>query len=121
MYRIAKFLLTALITVLLSTYSITACAVHSKNMNGSINGVVTDEAGRPIEGVGVGIDQTTAQGPIREILPVTNEEGKFAWPALPPGTYTLRASKSGYKSQTQTVEVKDDETAKVEFKLQRDN
>jgi hypothetical protein len=85
--------------------------------SGKIEGVVTDESRRPLKGVGVGIDKTTAQGPIQEILPVTNDEGRFLWTDLPPGTYTLRAVKEGYRPQTFTVEVRDGETAKVEVVL----
>lgn len=95
--------------------ALTACAVPA---SGKIEGVVRDESRRPIKGVGVGIDKTTAQGPIQEILPVTNDEGRFLWTDLPPGTYTLRAVKAGYQTQTFTVEVGDGETAKVEVVMQ---
>jgi len=120
MSRFSKLLLFCAAFALLLSYTTIACATHPANMN-SIEGKVTDETHRPIQGVGIGIDHTTAKGPIPELLPISNEEGKFAWPALPPGTYTLRATLDGYQSQTQTVEVKEGATAKVEFVLQRAN
>lgn len=123
MNKLSSFILCALATALLVLGTVTACAVTSsdggphRHANGRIEGTVTDAARRPLQGATVGIDRTTAQGPIREILPVTNEEGRFVWPDLPPGTYTLRAAHAGYKDATREVEVKGDETTQVEFVL----
>lgn len=106
------FVLATLVSLGLS--ALTACALPAP---GKIEGVVTDESRRPLKDVGIGIDQTTAQGEIQEILPTTNAAGYFVWTDLPPGTYTLRAVKAGYQPQTREVIVKDGETATVEFVL----
>lgn len=115
MDHISKLCLCALALITVGLGVTTACAIASR---GRIEGVVKNAAGAPVKGVAVGIDKTTATGAIQEILPVTNEDGRFAWPNLPPGTYTLRAVADGYRPQTRDVEVQDGATAKVEFTLQ---
>jgi hypothetical protein len=57
---------------------------------GSIQGIVTEDRGRPLEGVMV-----SAMGGTLAFA-VTDEKGHFALGALPPGGYLLRASLAGF-------------------------
>ena len=79
---------------------------------GSITGTVTDAAsGSPIVGALVtdGTRTTT-----------TDALGKYTVPNVPPGTYQLIASKSGYAISTSTVTVVSDGTAVTNFSLNED-
>jgi hypothetical protein len=116
-FGLVNLFVTLAALVSLGVSALTVCVPASQ---GKIEGVVLDEARRPVKDVRIVIDQTTATGGIQEILPVTNGEGRFDWTDLPPGAYTLRALKEGYKPQTRTAEVKGGETAQVEFVLQAD-
>lgn len=90
-----------------------------KGRTGRVEGLVLDEARQPLADAVLGIDATTATEPYPEIAPISNEKGQFNFSELPPGRYTLRASLSGYQSQTQTVEVRAGETAQVEFVMKK--
>jgi hypothetical protein len=71
--------------------SVTIVQTASASMSGGwIEGTVTDERSRPITGAAV-----SAQG--RELLLVeTDTTGRFAFPAVPAGTYLLRVQGRGY-------------------------
>jgi len=62
---------------------------------GSIRGIVTDTEGAPLPGVAVTI---TSPALIGSENPVTNENGVFRVPALPPGTYTIKLEMPGFKT-----------------------
>jgi hypothetical protein len=62
---------------------------------GRITGVVTvAESGDPLRNARVVLSPAAGDAP----LALTNAEGRFAFNLLPPGTYTVSASKSGYAS-----------------------
>jgi protocatechuate 3,4-dioxygenase beta subunit len=71
--------------------------------NGSLIGQVFDgETGKPVEGVAV-----TVTWPVspegrepRTDVDVTDREGEYKFESLPPGSYTLRFTKSGYRDAT---------------------
>jgi hypothetical protein len=86
---------------------------------GRIDGLVRDEARRPLREVVIVIESTPAGAPIADIAPVTNEQGRFSLPNLPPGRYTLRVSLKGYQTQRQAVEVEDGKSTPVEFVMPR--
>lgn len=73
---------------------------------GLVVGHVTTPEGMPIAGVTIGAQPA---GPVAEAIPevvlYTNAEGTFQWP-LPPGTIALSIQATGYRSQTQVVEVR---------------
>src|SRR5687767_410652 len=64
---------------------------------GDISGEVRDTSGAAIPGVQLTITNV-ATGASRSV--VTNEVGLYSVPALPPGTYTVKAEKTGFKSVT---------------------
>ena len=61
----------------------------------SLSGVVMDSGGGVIPGAGVNVknNATTASYDV-----VTNNRGEFSVPAIPPGTYTVTVSLSGFKT-----------------------
>ena len=52
---------------------------------------------------------------------MSNEQGRFIFSNLAPGTYTLRASAIGYHTATKKVTVSKDYTAVMHFKLKQEN
>ena len=90
-----------------------------KTPRGRIVGLVLDESKHPIVDAILGIVETTAQGDINEMAPMTNEKGVFEWDDLPPGRYTILINAPGYQAQKQAVEVKANETAKIEITLKK--
>src|SRR5262249_26088644 len=71
--------------------------------SGEISGVVTDAAGSVVVGVKVTITNA-ATNAVREVM--TNESGLYAIPALPPGIYTLKVEKPGFRAiERRNIEV----------------
>ena len=62
---------------------------------GDVSGEVRDATGATIPGVKVTITNV-ATGAARETL--SNDSGNYAFPALTPGAYTLKAEKQGFKA-----------------------
>lgn len=71
-----------------------ASSAAAQTFTGGLRGTVTDANG-VIPGVTVQL-VNEANGQTREA--VTNEQGAFNFAALPPGTYTVRAALTGFKS-----------------------
>ncbi len=86
---------------------------------GSIEGTVVDEQRKPLAEVIIGITATTSSEPYPEEAPITNEKGEFSYPNLPPGQYTLLATREGYQNQTKTVTVEDRKITRVEFVMRK--
>src|SRR5688572_7821259 len=63
---------------------------------GALTGRVVDTGGAPLPGVTVTISSPRLQGTRSD---VTNEQGEYAFPILPPGTYRAEYELSGVKSQ----------------------
>jgi hypothetical protein len=108
---------------------LTACAgsdepvsnddVQTPAVQGAITqviGTVTDMDGNLLAEVGIAVTEGTAPTP--EILMLSGEDGKYTWP-LPAGTFTLTARKDGYKELSQEVVVKEGETTRLDFKLEK--
>ena len=72
--------------------------VQFAQTSGSIAGVILDQSGSAIPGATVGLTNTETNA-ARSVL--TNEAGAYSFPTLPPGTYNLKAEKSGFKSLVQ--------------------
>src|SRR5215467_12093832 len=63
-----------------------------------LNGVVTDASRASIQGARASISNVDT-GLKRESL--TNDSGSYEFPLLPPGNYTLRVEKQGFRPITQ--------------------
>jgi Carboxypeptidase regulatory-like domain len=61
---------------------------------GSISGTVSDPSGAPVPGAAVSVTNQLRQSVVRSVT--TNAVGNYSVPDLPVGTYTIRASKSGF-------------------------
>lgn len=75
----------------------------AQTINGSISGLVTDQAGAAVPGTRV-LATSVATGMTREVI--TNEEGFYRLAGLPIGTWTVRVEKEGFQPQiNERVEV----------------
>ena len=66
--------------------------------SGQLLGVVTDEAGAPLESTLI-----SASGPDGTALAMCGADGRFEFRGLPPGTYLLRAHLSGFATRRRHV------------------
>ena len=84
--------------------------------SGIIEGVVKDADGSLVLGIRLGIVNGTA--PFPEIAPVTNEDGVYRFPAIPPGTFSVAVyDGQGNRIALQSVEVRSGEASKLDFIL----
>ena len=82
---------------------------------GSISGRVVDSSGAPIPGVTVEATSQSLQG-ARTI--VTAGDGVYRFPAVPPGSYQIRATLSGFRAAEKSATVSLDATTPVDLTLQ---
>ncbi|MBL9200722.1 MAG: carboxypeptidase regulatory-like domain-containing protein, partial [Opitutaceae bacterium] len=88
-------------------------AARAQAAAGSINGVVSDSAGRYLEGAEIAVGGTA--------LRTTSErEGVFRFPSAPAGTQTLTITYPGMSAATQTVNVVAGQAAVVRATLKSD-
>ncbi|HEY3052688.1 MAG TPA: carboxypeptidase-like regulatory domain-containing protein, partial [Thermoanaerobaculia bacterium] len=92
-FRITKVLVTALLVAITI-----APAIAQTSTTGAIEGKVTDSSGATLPGVTVEIQSPQLQGTKTE---VTDSRGMFRFSLLPPGTYSLTASLSGFSPTRQ--------------------
>jgi murein DD-endopeptidase MepM/ murein hydrolase activator NlpD len=78
---------------------------------GTIQGNVKDTNNQPIQGVTVSVEGTSLQA-------TTNSQGYYQIADVPAGTRTVTASKTGYNSQSKTVNVVAGQTITVDFQLE---
>src|SRR5579859_6860049 len=83
--------LAALLAVVTSSFA-------SAQTTGQIIGTVTDPQGAVLPGVTVAATSPQLQG---DRTAVTDSTGTFRIPSLPPGTYTVKVTLSGFQDLTQ--------------------
>lgn len=76
-------------------------AAGSSERTGDVSGVVTDQAGTPLGRVLV-----SASGPSGTTLVLGTVAGEFAFRALPPGRYLVRAHRAGFHASRLEVDVR---------------
>jgi hypothetical protein len=109
--RGALFLLFLIVAVAVSGFG--------QRITGTIEGRVTDPTGAVLPGVEVTVtnEQTQQNRPT-----LTNELGLYNVPLLPPGTYSVRISLPGFKTELRRgVIVEVDRNAKVDVRLEIGN
>lgn len=105
---VATFLLC-----LLNLVPFTASSFQSQT--GSISGSVKDPKNAVIVNAQLAI-KNEVSGESRNA--VTDNEGKFKVESLPPGSYKLTASRTGFKTVERTLSIESGKTASIEFKLE---
>ena len=96
-------------------YLVCTAGLRAQQFRGSFTGTVTDTSGGVIPGARVtateidtGMSQTS----------VTQEDGSYTIPLLPPGRYQLSAEKAGFEKTTQgTIVLAVDAHPKIDFQL----
>jgi protocatechuate 3,4-dioxygenase beta subunit len=74
-------------TVILAlSFLAVSTAASAQGTTGSINGSVTDNTGAMVPGVAVAASGPAVMG---TQTAVTNEQGQYRFPSLPPGSYRL--------------------------------
>ncbi len=82
---------------------------------GEIGGEVRDSSGAAVPGVQL---TTTNTATNVSRTAVTNESGIYAFPALVPGSYNVKAEKTGFKSVTRTnIELQVQQSARIDIEL----
>jgi hypothetical protein len=101
--------------VLLLVVAITT-SLCAQTPSGEISGVVTDQTGAVMVGVKVTLTNP-ATNATREVQ--TNDAGLYAFPALPPGIYSLNVQKSGFRAiERRNVEVLVGSANRIDFQLE---
>ena len=78
-----------------------AAVTQDKSPSGAVHGDVRNEQGEPLSGAVVSMVGATTS------VAVADEQGRFEFPAVPPGPYKIRAHVSGYAApRLRTLEVR---------------
>jgi hypothetical protein len=84
----------------------------AQETTGAIEGVVRDAGGAVLPGVVV-----TATGPIGTVTTVSDGEGRYRFPRLPSGQYTVRATLDGFAPSSTVVNLVVGSTTNATFEL----
>src|SRR5262249_50667839 len=83
---------------------------------GEITGRVSDATGAAVSGAAVTITQVSTNA-VRST--VTTDAGDYSLPSVPPGGYSVKVEKQGFKTETQrTVDLQVQQTVRLDFTLQ---
>jgi hypothetical protein len=82
---------------------------------GDISGVVKDPSGAPMAGVNLTLTNLATNG---TRTTATNEEGAYAFPALVPGPYRVKAEKAGFKvTQSSQIDLQVQQNARLDLEM----
>src|SRR5450756_2339594 len=85
--------LSTFLVLTLAVLGLTANVAYSQGTTGDIEGTISDTNGSPLPGASVEIKSTALQG---TRTAVTDAAGRFRFPAVPGGSYTVTAALSGF-------------------------
>jgi hypothetical protein len=110
-------LLTPLIAAAVSAAALMSppVAFAQLGQTATLTGVVTDVGGGVLPGVTVTAASDAVIGGSRTA--VTDENGVYRFPALPPGTYSVKVELSGFRTTTQEVRLQLGQTITLDAKL----
>jgi hypothetical protein len=91
------------------------CSAAYAQTLGTITGEVKDESGASVPGATV-TAQSVATNAVR--TQVSNQAGTYTFPAMPPGTYRVKAELQGFRTVQNAVELHVEETVRLDFKLE---
>ena len=106
-------LLTLLVAAVLCS---PALAIAQIGQTASLTGTVTDSSGAVLPGVTVTAASEAVLGGSRTT--VTDENGVYRFPALPPGTYSVKVELSGFRTATHDARLQLGQTITVDAKLE---
>ncbi|HEX9983934.1 MAG TPA: TonB-dependent receptor [Thermoanaerobaculia bacterium] len=102
--------------MVLSLFVTFAAFAQTSGSTGALRGTVTDSSGAPLPGVTVTLTSPQLQG---TRVGVTDEQGQYLFPLLPPGTYRAEYALSGVRSATREgVAVNVQRTSEVNVPMQ---
>jgi hypothetical protein len=107
-----KLLALLLAAVLLSP----AMAIAQIGQTATLTGAVTDSSGAVLPGVTVTASSEAVLGGTRTT--VTDENGVYRFPALPPGTYIVKIELSGFRTVTHDARLQLGQTITVDVRLE---
>lgn len=87
---------------------------HAQTVRGSIGGVVTDPASKPLTSASVTLinDETNAKW-----IATTNAQGEFTIAVVPPGAYRIEVERDGFRKHEQHLRLEVDQEIRVEIPL----
>jgi TonB-dependent receptor len=88
-----------------------AAPVPAQNQSGSISGTLTDQGSAVLRGAEISI-------PSNGMIVSTDQQGRFFFSGLQPGSYTISVSYIGFQKLTKTVTVTSGESTTVNMQLQ---
>jgi hypothetical protein len=106
-------LLTLLVAAVLCS---PAVAIAQIGQTATLTGTITDTSGAVLPGVTVTASSEAVLGGSRTT--VTDENGVYRFPALPPGTYTVKVELSGFRSASHEARLQLGQTITVDAKLE---
>ena len=86
----------------------------AQETTGGIAGSVSDDLGTPIAGATINVE-----GPYGTVTAVSDDTGRYRFPRLTPGAYTVTAIVEGYSESSTEVRVILGESVTVDFAMQR--
>ena len=98
----------------LATMAIAAGPASAQTTSGTITGRVVDNQSLAVPGVTVTVESPNLQGALSA---VTSENGDYILPQLPPGTYTVTFTLSGFGRQQRTIAVAPTQTVPLNVTL----
>ena len=107
-----RFITTALALVIAALLS--AAPASAQTTSGTIIGRVVDNQNLAVPGVTVSVEGPNLQG---ANTAVTSENGDYILPQLPPGTYTVSFTLSGFGRQQRTIAVAPTQTVPLNVTL----
>ncbi len=100
--------------LLLSGVLLVFSAIVLAQTTGNIEGKVTDMSGATLPGATVEATSSSLQG---ARVGVTEADGVYRFPGVPPGVYSIKSSLSGFDPVEETVHVALDATATLDLKM----
>ncbi len=92
-----KQIFRSMFTIVLALVFLSGLSYSQSTTTSAFEGKVTDETGLALPGVEVTVSSPDTIGGARSTI--TDVEGKYRFPALQPGTYSIEASLQGFTSQ----------------------